>query len=90
MSGIQRYVPTSSHGGMIRIEVHVESQSDGTYVRYTDHAAEIARLRAEADALRAENASLRSDLTQCYGDAFERSQRDEDDRNRINDCISGY
>lgn len=48
MTKIQRYIPTSSHGGMIP----VESTSDSTYIAYPDHAAEIARLRAEADALR--------------------------------------
>lgn len=41
------YVPTSSHGGMVQV-----AKFDEAYVLFSDHEAEVARLRAEISALK--------------------------------------
>ncbi len=57
-----------------------EMDDDGDYVLYSDHAAEIARLRAEADALRVDamrwrhaRKLLRADEIQAGADSLARS-----------------
>jgi len=71
MSGIKRYD---------WFEDGMDTQFDGDYVSYTDHAAEIARLRAEADALRVDamrwrhaRKLLRADEIQAGADSLARS-----------------
>lgn len=50
MSGIQRYDRTS---------LSMWPSEDGLYVRYSDHEAEVARMRAEVEGLRSEIYGLR-------------------------------